>query len=318
MKPPYTLNTQIIDFISKISLLVGKQESYLNLSPDLNLRKENRIKTIQGSVAIEGNSLSLEQVSAIIDDQRVLGPKKDIIEVKNAIKAYDQLKNFDYQSQKSFLKAHKILMTGLEADAGHYRTKNVGILKGTAISHVAPQAKMLGKLMDNLFKYLKSDDHLLVKSCVFHYEQEFIHPFSDGNGRMGRLWQSLILSQFNSVFEFIPIESLIKDNQQEYYQALEKSDKAGESTIFLEFMLSIIHQALKDFSDTHRPGNIDQERRIEIARQEFTKQSFTRKDYMNLFKNISAATASRDLKYATDSSIISKKGDKRTTVYKFS
>ena len=196
MKPPYHLTQKILQLITSVSEKLGEVNANYLSRQSPQLRKSNRIKTIHSSLSIEGNTLSEEQITALLENKRVLGPQKDITEVLNAIKVYDQLRSFKSTSEKSFLKAHRLLMNGLIKEPGKYRTRGVGIVKGKKVEHVAPPAQNLPFLMKNLFAYLKDKNELpLIKSCVFHYELEFIHPFIDGNGRMGRLWQSLILSQ---------------------------------------------------------------------------------------------------------------------------
>ena len=223
MKPPYTITKRILKLISSISEFVGEIRAVHIHKHPTELRKENRIKTIQASLAIEGNTMSVEQITDLFNNKRVLAPKKDIIEVRNAIKVYSKLQEFQTYELSSLLEAHKILMTGLVENSGRLRNSSVGIVKGDKIVHLAPPQKMVYTLMDNLFDYLKnSNDLLLIKSCVFHYELEFIHPFTDGNGRMGRLWQTVILKEYSQVFEFLHIETLIKQQQQEYYNVLGK------------------------------------------------------------------------------------------------
>lgn len=206
-------------------------------------------------------------------------------------------------------------MKDLIENPGKYRTKSVGIVKGSKVEHIAPPAENLSYLMKDLFAYLKNKSELaLIKSCVFHYEMEFIHPFMDGNGRMGRLWQTLILMNDYPIFEFIPFETLISKNQDEYYSALSASDKEGKSTKFIEYMLQIIDKSLSELLE-NSTKKLSENDRILIFLENIN-QEFTRKDYINYFKNISSATASRDLKSAVDSKIITKTGDKKMTVYK--
>lgn len=285
--------------------------------PPTELRKKNRIQTIQSSLEIEGNTLTEEQVTALLNDKRVLAPQKDIIEVKNAIKLYEQLQVLNPIVLADLEKAHGILMNGLLPDAGMLRTKNVGIVKGAKVTHVAPSGDMVKGLLNELFQYLKHDsDVLLIKSCVFHYEFEFIHPFSDGNGRMGRLWQMLLLMQQYPVFEFLPVESLIKEDQEGYYKVLSLSDKLGHSTAFIEFMLDIILQALESLLKTQNRTLTPQDR-MELYSLIIGKKVFSRRDYLQNFKAISLATASRDLRWAVEQEILTKKGDKRVTQYRF-
>jgi Fic family protein len=197
------------------------------------------------------------------------------------------------------------------------RQSSVGIIKGSDIAHVAPPGEMVHSLMTDLFKYLKNDDDLvLIKSCVFHYEFEFIHPFIDGNGRIGRLWQTMILKEHSPIFEFLPIETLVKSRQQEYYRVLGRSDKIGSSTPFIEFMLDIIKDALEDLLKVQNITLTGSDR-ITKFREIIGTQEFSRQDYLRSFKDISQATASRDLKFAVENGTIEKFGDKRTTQYKY-
>lgn len=317
MKPPYQITAKILDLISSISEKIGEINAAYLYKPPTELRKKNRIKTIQSSLEIEGNSLSLDQVTAILDNKKIIAPKKDILEVKNAIKAYENLDSYNHTSLTSFCKAHATLMNGLIENAGKIRTKSVGILKGATVTHIAPPGDVVKSLVKDLFDYLKKDkDLLLIKSCVFHYEIEFIHPFMDGNGRMGRLWQTVILRQYSPVFEFLPIELLIKARQTEYYRILGESDNKGDSTGFIEFMLQIINESLEELL-TNQNVNLTSQDRIAIFKEKIGKSTFNRQDYMRHFKDISTATASRDLKLAVDDGILEKTGDKRTTQYKF-
>ena len=211
MKPPYTITNKTIKYIASISEKIGEVNAAHLHKPSPELRKLNRVKTIKASLEIEGNSLSEDQITAIIENKRVIGPQKDIQEVINAIEVYEKIHEFNSTTLTSFLKAHKILMNGLIDNPGKLRTKSVGIFKGSQVAHIAPPAGNLNHLMKELFKYIKSgDDHILIKSCVAHYEIEFIHPFMDGNGRMGRLWQSLILLKEYPVFEYLPFETIPK------------------------------------------------------------------------------------------------------------
>ena len=218
-------------------------------------------------------------------------------------------------SAKSFLEAHYLLMNNLIENPGKYRTKGVGIIKGSEVAHVAPAAENVNHLMNDLFHYLKNEDELtIIKSCVFHYEMEFIHPFLDGNGRMGRLWQTVILMDEYPVFEFLPLETLISQSQEEYYKVLSLCDKTGKSTLFIEYMLNIIEISLDTLLNQN--NNI----LTDLDRLEYFKstanQEFKRKDYMNVFKTISSATASRDLKKGVEMNLFEIIGDKNNTVYK--
>lgn len=313
----YEGTAKIINLSIEVGKLIGIVDATYLRKPQTNLRRENRIKTIQSSLMIEGNTLSINQVSAIFENKKIMGPAKDIKEVQNAIEVYRNLGNFDPYSEESYLLAHKTLMSGLVDNAGEYRTKGVGVVKGEEIAHMAPPAWNVSHLMNNLFTYLKeSEDNQIVKSCVFHYEMEFIHPFMDGNGRMGRLWQTLILMQENPVFEYLPIEIEIKQNQEKYYEALSESDKEGLCTRFVEFMLGMIKVSLSELIDDQRKSFSDEER-LQYFKEQTDLSEFTRKDYLKVFRDISTATATRDLKKGVDLGFLIKKGDNRITKYEF-
>ena len=314
MKPPYDITPNILKRISSISEKIGEVNANYLSKQSPQLRKQNRIKTIHSSLQIEGNTLSEEQITALIENKRVIGPEKDVMEVLNAIKVYEKLKNYTYSSDKSFLKAHQQLMMGLIDSAGKYRKQGVGIVKGTKVEHIAPPHNNVPYLMNDLFEYLEDKEELtLIKSCVFHYEMEFIHPFLDGNGRMGRLWQTLILMSEYPVFEFLPFETLISQTQAEYYKSLALSDKVGKSTIFIEYMLGVIDKSLE--------GLLNYNNRIlkDIDRLEHFMnlgiKEFTRKDYMNIFKDIASATASRDLRKGVELKMLEIVGSQNKTKY---
>lgn len=317
MKPPYIITEKILTLIASISEKIGEINANHLYKPNTELRKKNRIKTIQSSLEIEGNTLTEEQITALLENKRIIAPAKDILEVQNAIEVYNDLKIFNPNKIKDLELAHSILMRNLVEKPGKFRTTNVGIVKGSKVEHLAPGGTMVKGLMNDLFKYIKNDkDLILIKSCVFHYKFEFIHPFTDGNGRMGRLWQTLILMQQYPVFEYLPTESLIKENQQEYYNKLSESDKAGQSTPFVEFMLSIILQSLEQVLQSQNI-NWNTKDRIFLFKEKIGNKTFSRKDYLQNFKNISAPTASRDLKWAVDENILIKSGEQRLTEYQF-
>ena len=244
--PPFTISAQAISMIAEISALIERYVIRLEQHDALKLRKANKIKTIQSSLAIEGNTLSEGQVTDILDGKKVIAPLREIQEVKNAIASYDIFQKLDPFSVKDLLKAHGLMMAALVDEAGQFRHGGVGVFAGTQAIHIAPPAERVPALIHDLFDWLKhSEDHLLIRSCVFHYEFEFIHPFADGNGRMGRLWQSLILARLNPVFQHLPVETMVHDNQQQYYQAINASTNAGNSGIFIDFMLHELLQTLK-------------------------------------------------------------------------
>lgn len=247
MKPPFTLTNTMLHQVIEISRVLGILE--FSVKSDLKLRKENRIKSIHSSLAIENNSLTEKQVTDIIDGKRVLGDPKEIREVKNAYDAYEEILTLDPYRQKDFLKAHRLLTAGIVNEAGKYRSRDVGIFDEIGnVVHMGARPQYLQALMNDLFAWGKNDNTPeLIKSCVFHYEIETIHPFADGNGRMGRLWQTVILANWNPIFTWIPIETLIYENQRDYYKVLEQVDQETNSNRFIEFMLTIILKTLKSY-----------------------------------------------------------------------
>ncbi len=262
-KPPYTITSKILTHVSDISELLAEiKHSKKNIITQ-KLRKKNMVKSITGSLQIEGNSFSEEQITAIVDGKRVLGTLQEVSEVEGAIKAYNHLDNYDYKKLNDLLYAHKLMMGGLITNAGDFRSGNVGVYGKDGVSHVAPPPYRVSELMGNLFDWLDhTDEHKLIVSCIFYYEFEFIHPFSDGNGRIGRLWQTVILKSYKELFGFLPIESLVHKNQQRYYDALEDAGSVGESTPFIEFMLEIIFKALKEFAKTNQKSDQKSDQKI--------------------------------------------------------
>jgi Fic family protein len=315
MKPPYDITPKILKLIASISEKIGEVNAHYLSKQSPQLRKQNRIKTIQSSLQIEGNTLTEEQITALIENKKVIGPKKDVLEVLNAISVYDEITHYKLNSEKDFLKAHAKLMKGLIKNEGKYRNQSVGIAKGNKIQHIAPPFKNVPHLMKDLFDYLKNDEELtLIKSCVFHYEMEFIHPFIDGNGRMGRLWQTVILLNEYPVFEFLPFETLISETQKEYYKALSLSDKSGKSTPFIEYMLGVIETSLAQLLSYNNRTFKDVDR-LEYFLNLGLKE-FSRKDYMNIFKDISSATSSRDLKKGIAMKLFKSYGELNKTIYR--
>ncbi len=245
-QPPFTVSAKAISMIAEISALIERYAIRLEQHDALKLRKANKIKTIQSSLAIEGNTLSEGQVTDILDGKKVVAPLREIQEVRNAIATYDLFSQLDPFSVSDLLKAHGVMMSALVDEAGKFRRGGVGVFAGKQAVHIAPPAERVPTLIADLFSWLKNaEDHLLIRSCVFHYEFEFIHPFADGNGRMGRLWQSLILARLNPVFQHLPVETMVHDNQQRYYQVINASTESGNSGIFIDFMLQELLQALK-------------------------------------------------------------------------
>jgi len=252
-EPPYTITPAIIRLISSISEQLGRLSALAD-EDNLRLRRINRIRTIQGSLAIEGNTLSEAQITAILDGKRVMAHPKDIQEARNAIKAYERFESWHPGNEKHLLQAHQILMAGLIDDAGRYRKSNVGVMNGEVVVHMAPPANRVKKLMGDLLNWLAaSDQHPLITGSVFHYEFEFIHPFADGNGRMGRLWQTLILSQWNPLLAQLPVESMIHAQQSAYYQAINLSTLKTDSAPFIEFMLGVILETVESNAGNNTP-----------------------------------------------------------------
>lgn len=239
--PPFTLDEAILGFVAAIGEAVGRLSVLEDFERSLKLRRANRVRTIHGSLSIEGNTLSEEQITAILEGKRVIAPPKEIIEVKNALVVYERFPDWNPSQESDLLEAHRILMNGLIDEAGYYRSSGVGVMAGEAVVHMAPPASRVPELMGDLLGWLADTGmHPLVSSSVFHYEFEFIHPFSDGNGRMGRLWQSLILAKWKPIFAYLPVESLIFERQQEYYQAIQESTRRSDSLPFVSFMLQAI------------------------------------------------------------------------------
>jgi len=246
-----------MNLVIEIGELVGKISITNNLSSNPTLRRENRIRTIHSSLAIEQNTLTLEQVSDVMDGKRILGPPSEIREVKNAYEAYEYMQKLNPYSIKDLLIGHKILMMDLVKEAGSFRNKGVGVYAGDYLIHAGTPPQYVPQLMKELFDWLKTSKfHPLVKSCVFHYEFEFIHPFSDGNGRMGRMWHTLLLSKWKDFFAWLPVETLIHERQNDYYQAINNSNTNGESTIFVEFMLGTIRDALFELINSENRNNV--------------------------------------------------------------
>ncbi|EMJ5880660.1 Fic family protein [Enterobacter cloacae] len=245
-QPPFTITPSILNQVVEIGELLGHWAAHSGRNSPL-LRKENRIRTIQASLAIEHNSLTTGQVTAIMEGKRVLAPEKDIQEVRNAILAYEKLPEWKPWTLKDLLSAHRLLMLGLVDNPGKLRMGDVGVYRGNQLVHMAPPASQINRLIADLLAWLKETElHPLITSSVFHYEFEFIHPFSDGNGRMGRLWQTLILSQWRSELAWLPVETLIHFQQDRYYQILGECDRASDCTAFIEFMLQNMAEALRE------------------------------------------------------------------------
>ncbi len=255
-QPPYTITPVILNLVAEIGETIGRYTvlAEQNLTP--RLRRENRIRTIQASLAIENNTLTLEQVTAVIAGKRVLGHPREIQEVRNAFATYEAMEEWQASSEKDLLAAHELLMHGLVDETGRYRSGGVGIYRGEQLVHMAPPADRVPTLMTDLLDWLaNTNEHPLVASCIFHYEFEFIHPFADGNGRMGRLWQTLILRNWKHLLAYLPVETLIRERQEDYYRVLSMADQQADATPFIEFMLTTLKDALRDAVVTGQVGD---------------------------------------------------------------
>ncbi len=300
-KPPFEITNVMIDYVAEIAELVGKLTSINRLSGNPTLRRANRIRTIHGSLAIEQNTLSLEQVTAVLNGKQVLAPPKDIAEVKNAYEVYERLDELDPYSVEDLLTAHGIMTRGLVAESGVFRSSPVGVVDQEGhVLHFGTLPQYVPGLVIELLDWVKNSDvHMLIRSCVFHYEFELIHPFADGNGRVGRLWHTLLLSKWNPAFAWLPVESMIHDRQEEYYAAINAANDAGASTVFIEFMLSTIKASLIDAiktSDGMSDGKMDKA----TTRWKLIEDFLQTHDYiMNAdireLCGVSAATANRTL-----------------------
>ena len=300
-KPPFEITNTIIDSVAEIAELVGRLTSTNQLSSNPTLRRSNRIRTIHGSLAIEQNTLSLEQVTAVLDGKHVLAPPKDIAEVKNAYEIYERLDELNPYSVDDLLTAHGIMTREFVDESGMFRTRPVGVVDQEGrVLHFGTLPQYVPDLVMELLDWVKNSDvHMLIRSCVFHYEFELIHPFADGNGRVGRLWHTLLLSKWNTAFAWLPVESIIHDRQEEYYAAINASNDAGESTVFIEFMLSAIKASLIDAinaSDEVSDGATD---KATMRWKQIEKFLDTHPYIMNAdvraLCGVSAATASRIL-----------------------
>ena len=308
-KPPFEITNTILDEIAEIAELVGHVNASLGLSTNPTLRRTNRIRTIYSSLAIEQNTLSLEQVTAVLNGKHVIAPPKDIAEVKNAYEIYEIMDSLDPYSVDDLLRAHGVMTKGLIAESGCFRSRPVGVVdKQGNILHFGTLPDYVPGLVVELLDWVRdSEFHMLIKSCVFHYELELIHPFSDGNGRIGRLWHTLLLTQWKPMFAWLPVESMIHDRQDEYYQAINRSNNEAESTVFIEFMLSAIKEALLEAVQTGRAENRSTEEQRWHQIKYFLEKNgtITNADVRKML-GVSAATANRILAMMTEKGRIKK------------
>ena len=321
-KPPFEITEAALSDVMEISELVGKISSTQNLSTSPILRRQNRIRTIYSSLAIEQNTLSLEQVTAVLSGKRVLAPPKDIAEVKNAYEIYDHLAELNPYSIDDLLLAHRTMMQGLVHEAGEFRSRPVGVVDNQGnVLHFGTLPQYVPYLMEELVQWTESSPFpLLIKSCVFHYEFEVIHPFADGNGRIGRLWHTLLLSKWNPLFAWLPIESIIHDHQVEYYAAINQSNAQGEGTAFIEFMLGIIKEALQEAIDEQPAEKPSMQSKEELRWEKIadflrTNSTIQNSDVQN-FLDVSSATASLILNALTKEGKLIKVRNGRYWAYK--
>lgn len=303
-KPPFEINEQILTDVIEIAELVGKVTVGRKIAANPVLRRTNRIRSIYSSLAIEQNMLDLDQVTAVLDGKRVLAPPKDIAEVRNAYEIYDHIEQLDPFSVEDLLKAHAVMLKGLAGEAGEFRSRPIGVVDGRGkVIHFGTLPQYVPGLVSELLEWVgKSDIHMLIKSCVFHYEFELIHPFADGNGRIGRLWHTLLLSKWDPIFAWLPIESLIHDNQSDYYDAINKSNIAGESTQFIEFMLYVIKRALYEAADVE--SHIAKDKgvlRIEKINEFLEGHEYITNCDLRELLGVSSATATRILAKLSES-----------------
>ncbi len=316
MKPPYNITNKMLELVSKISEKIGILEGHnINKKTELALRRSNRINSVQASLAIEGNSLSIDEVKAIADDKPVMAIPKEIQEVRNALNVYEKINEWDSYSIDDLCKAHEIMMTGLLDKPGFFRSSGVGISDGSEIIHFAPPAENITFLMNDLMMFLeKSDDHPLIKGAIFHYEFEFVHPFKDGNGRMGRLWHSLFLINWNPVFAILPVENMIHKKQQEYYNALNRANKEPVINSFIEFILDIILKSIPNVP-------VNDLLNVPVKRFEAVLEIIKQNNNITIMQlaekfNVSDKTIKRDISKLKQNNKIERKGSDKTGYWK--
>lgn len=317
-RPPFQITGAVLALCGQVERLIGRVEGADASIPEPHLRKQHRVRTIRGSVAIEGNTLSEDQVTAVLEGKRVVGSRRELLEVTNANAAYELAPKLQPGRERDLLAAHRVLMTGLVDPAGRYRTTNVGVLHGTRVRHIAPPADRVPALIHDLLAWVRTDSTpILVKSCVVHYELLFIHPFVDGNGRIARLWQLVTLLRASPVYAYVPVESVIRERQTSYYAVLNRCDHAGDSTEFVTFVLTALRDSLAATVAVLRPRRTDPTARLEEARRHLGRGWFTRAAYLAVHRSIATATASRDLAMGVANGLLERRGDRRLATYRY-
>jgi len=318
MTAPFRVTPKVLVLVAEIERRVGRAEGLELQAPQPLLRKRSRVKTVAASTAIEGNTLSEEQVTAVLEGKRVVGDPRELLEVTNANAAYEAAAGWRPERLRDLLAAHRLLMKGLIQPAGRLRARTVGVMQGSKVAHLAPPAHLVKGQVEALLRWVRDAEvPVLIRSCVAHHELLFIHPFMDGNGRLARLWQHVVLLQASPVFRFVPIESVIRDRQQRYYEVLRKSDRRGDCTAFVEYVLEALRDALDETLAALRPARARPDNRLAQAREHFGGRWFRRADYLALHRTISTATASRDLIEAVAAGLLERRGERRFTEYCF-
>lgn len=318
MAPAFQLTPKVLAVLSEIDRSLGRLDGLSVSQPQPMLRRKNRVRSVQASAAIEGNPLSVDQVTAILGGQRVLGKAADVREILNVNAAYGRLDRWVPTSRASLLTAHATLMDGLMPGAGRFRTAGVGVFRGEQLTHLAPPAHLVSHHVDALLRWLRKGAWpALISGCVVHYELLFIHPFMDGNGRLARLWQQVVHRAHSPLLEFVPVESIIRARQRDYYRTLRRSDQQGDCTPFVEFSLRAVADALAEFGREVRPEPETSAARLAQARAHFARRWFTRRDYLALHVRGSTATASRNLATGVSDGLLERRGDKRLAAYRF-
>jgi Fic family protein len=317
MPSPFTFTPRIINLVAAISEKIGEANAYHFDKLPASIGRSNRIRSIQSSLAIDGCVLSTDQIGSIQESGQSKGPAKGILDAKNALEVYDKLDQFHSTKLSSFQRAHRLMMAGLMEAPGKLRTRHVESIDRGKPAYSVLDGNMVKRFILSLFEYLKnSDDPVLIKSCVFHYELDFIHPFAAGNGRLGRLWQMIILREQYPVMECLPVEAILYRDQERYFEALNKGGFPGSSTDFIEFILGAILESMGELL-SGRVTSLTAVGRMERFRSEIGNRFFSRKEYLGKYKEISTATASRDLQYGVNTELLQRTGHKRNSIYRF-